>query len=66
LIKEGDMIHIDIVNHVLEVNLSDEVLSERRKEWKPRISKITSGYLQRYAYLVTSANTGAVLKVNEE
>jgi len=66
LIKEGDMIHIDIVNHVLEVNLSDEVLSERRKEWKPRISKITSGYLQRYAYLVTSANTGAVLKVNKE
>lgn len=66
LIEEGDIIHIDIPNHLLEVLVDDTVLNERRKKWKPRIPSITSGYLQRYAALVTSANTGAVLKVNNE
>ena len=62
LIEEGDMIHIDIMNHILEVQVSDEVLAKRKESWQPREPKITKGYLKRYAAQVTSASTGAVLK----
>ena len=47
----------------LELDVSDEVLEERRKNWKPREPKVTSGYLARYASMVTSGNRGAVLEI---
>ncbi|MFQ6861313.1 MAG: dihydroxy-acid dehydratase [Beduini sp.] len=65
-VEEDDMIHIDIPNHILEVQISDEELEARKVGWKPKTPSITTGYLKRYAALVTSANTGAVLKVPEE
>lgn len=61
LLEEGDIISINIPEHKLEVELSDEVLEERRKNWKPREPKITTGYLARYAKLVSSGTSGAVL-----
>ncbi len=61
LVEEGDIIEIDIPNHSINVLVSDEVLEQRRKEWKPREPKITTGYLSRYAKLVTSGASGAVL-----
>ncbi len=63
LIEEGDIISIDIPNNSLNVKVSDEVLEERRKNWKPREPKITTGYLSRYRELVTSGNRGAVLEI---
>ena len=62
LIKEGDIISIDIPANKINVKVSDEELAARKAEWKPREPKITTGYLARYASLVTSANTGAILK----
>lgn len=62
LVEEGDQIRIDIPANKLELAVSDEVLAERRKNWQPREPKITTGYLSRYANLVTSGNTGAILK----
>ena len=62
LVEEGDLIEIDIPKHSINVLVSDEVLAERRKAWKPRAPKITTGYLARYAKLVTSGSTGAVLE----
>ncbi|MCR5798302.1 MAG: dihydroxy-acid dehydratase [Eubacterium sp.] len=62
LIEEGDIIKIDIPANTLNVDVSDEVLEERRKNWTPREPKVKTGYLARYANLVTSGNTGAVLK----
>ncbi len=63
LVEEGDIIKVDIPNHSLNVEVSDEVLEERRKSWKPREPKVTSGYLSRYEKMVTSANRGAILEV---
>jgi dihydroxy-acid dehydratase len=63
LLKNGDLIEIDIPNRKLEVRLSDDELTKRSAEWKPRPPKINTGWLQRYAKMVTSANTGAVLSV---
>lgn len=64
LVKEGDIISIDIPKGRLELEVSDEELAQRRKEWKAPEPKITKGYLGRYAKLVTSASTGAILKGN--
>ena len=65
LVEEGDMIEIDIVNHRIELLVSsDDVLEERRKAFKPKLP-VVNGYLKKYASMVTSANTGAVLKVKE-
>ena len=64
LVENGDEIHIDINNGVLELLVSDEVLEERRKNLKPHHPKITTGYLARYAQRVTSANMGAIFKEN--
>ncbi len=61
LLEEGDIISINIPEHKLEVELSDEGLEERRKNWKPREPRITTGYLARYAKLVSSGTSGAVL-----
>ncbi|MEN6411348.1 MAG: dihydroxy-acid dehydratase [Veillonellales bacterium] len=62
LIKEGDSILIDIPGRKLELKVSDEELAKRKAAWSQPKPKVTSGYLARYAKLVTSANTGAVLK----
>lgn len=62
LIEEGDKISLDIPGRKLELLVSDEELTKRRAAWKQPQPKVTSGYLARYAKLVTSANTGAVLK----
>ncbi len=62
LIEEGDIIAIDIPANTINVKVSDEELAARKAKWQPREPRITTGYLARYASLVTSANTGAVLK----
>ena len=62
LVKEGDTIRINIPEMKLELAVSDEELSERRAQWQPREPKVTSGYLSRYASLVTSGNRGAILQ----
>ncbi|MGL4772859.1 MAG: dihydroxy-acid dehydratase [Clostridium sp.] len=62
LVENGDRISININEGKLELLVSEEVLAERRKNLKPFTPKITEGYLARYAKLVTSANTGAILK----
>ena len=62
LVKEGDMIEIDIPANTINLLVSDEELAKRRAEWKPRQPKITTGYLARYAKLVTSGAQGAVLE----
>ena len=66
LVEEGDIISIDIDNHQLNVLVSDEELAERKARWRPRTPQITTGYLARYASLVTSADRGAVLQVRQE
>ena len=58
------MISINIPENTINVKLSDEELAARKAQWQPREPKITTGYLARYASLVTSGNTGAILKNN--
>lgn len=65
LIQNGDIIEIDIPNRSLNVKLSEEELAERRANWVCPPPKVKSGYLARYAALVTSAATGAVLRIPE-
>jgi dihydroxy-acid dehydratase len=62
LIKEGDIIAIDIPAKKLNLKVSNEELTKRRKALKPFKPRITTGYLARYAKLVTSASTGAIFK----
>ena len=66
LVEEGDIISIDIEANALNLKVSDEEMEERRKNWKPREPKVTTGYLARYASMVTSGNSGAVLEINQE
>ena len=61
LIKEGDMIEIDIPANTISVDVSDEEMTKRRAEWKPRTPRVNTGYLARYAKLVSSGCKGAVL-----
>ena len=63
LVEEGDIISIDIDNHRLDVKVSDEELAARKARWSAPTPQVTSGYLARYASLVTSADRGAVLEV---
>ena len=63
LVKEGDIIKINISAMTLDVDVSDEEMEQRRKEWVPREPKVTTGYLSRYRELVTSGNRGAILEV---
>ncbi|WP_294492708.1 dihydroxy-acid dehydratase [Anaerosporobacter sp.] len=63
LVEEGDIIKIDINANTLDMDVSDEELERRRANWKPRQPKITTGYLARYAAMVTSGNRGAILEV---
>ena len=62
LVEEGDRILIDIPNNKLEVLVSDEELAARKAKWQPREPKVTTGYLARYAKMVTSGNRGAILE----
>ncbi len=62
LIEEGDTIEIDIDSNTINILVSDEEMECRRASWKPRAPRITSGYLSRYAKLVTSGTKGAVLE----
>ena len=63
LIEEGDIIEIDIPNLKLNARISDEELARRKEKWQPREPEVTTGYLARYAAMVTSGNRGAVLEV---
>jgi dihydroxy-acid dehydratase len=66
LVKEGDIISIDIPNNALNVKISDEEMEKRRAEWKPaRVNEVT-GYLARYRELVTSGNRGAILEIGNK
>jgi dihydroxy-acid dehydratase len=62
LLKNGDIIEIDIPNNTINVKLSDKQLTERKKSWKPPKPRVTKGYLAKYASMATSADTGAILK----
>ena len=62
LVHDGDLITVDVPNRKLELHVSDEELAKRKSLWTPPEPKVKTGYLSRYARLVTSANTGAVLK----
>ena len=63
LVQEGDIIEIDINANTIHMRVSDEELARRREGWTPKTKEI-SGYLKRYAGLVTSADKGAVLRGN--
>ena len=63
LVEEGDIIQIDIPNCTLNMKVSDEVLAQRRAKWQPREPKVKTGYLARYASMVTSGDRGAVLEI---
>ena len=63
LVEEGDIIKINIPENKIELAVSDELFAKRKAEWKPRKPKVTTGYLARYAALVTSGNRGAVLEI---
>jgi dihydroxy-acid dehydratase len=63
LLRDGDIIAIDLAARTLEVELSSEELESRALEWEALPPKFTRGWLARYAAMVTSANTGAVLAV---
>lgn len=62
LVEEGDIIHININEKTLYVEVSDEEMERRRKLWTAREPKITTGYLRRYSKMVTSGDRGAVLE----
>jgi dihydroxy-acid dehydratase len=66
LAEDGDLILIDIDGGTLSLEVSDTVLASRRAGWKPLPPRITTGYLDRYANLVSSASTGAVLSTQEK
>ena len=59
----SDIISIDIPGLKLELKVSDEELAKRKEAWTPREPKVTTGYLARYAKMVTSGNRGAVLEL---
>ena len=63
LVEEGDIISINIPELKLELKVSEEELAARKANWQPREPKVTTGYLARYAAMVTSGNRGAILEV---
>ncbi len=63
LVEEGDIIKINIPENKLELDVSEDELAARKAKWQPREPKITTGYLSRYAKMVTSGNRGAVLEI---
>ena len=64
-VEEGDIIKINIPENTLNVDITDEEMEARKAKWQPREPKITTGYLARYASMVTSGNTGAILKTSK-
>ncbi|MCD8150651.1 MAG: dihydroxy-acid dehydratase [Clostridiales bacterium] len=65
LVEDGDIIKINIPANTLDVDISDEEMAARKAKWQPREPKVTTGYLKRYQAMVTSGNTGAILKIPE-
>ena len=65
LVEEGDIISINIPELKLEIKVSDEEMQARKAKWQPREPKVTTGYLARYAAMVTSGNRGAILEVQK-
>lgn len=63
LVKEGDIISIDINNNRLDVKISDEEMAARKAKWQPRVPEVTTGYLARYAAMAAPASKGAILEV---
>ena len=63
LLQEGDMIEVDVENRILRVDLSDEVLAERRANWQAPVPNYTSGVLAKYAKLAQQADDGAVSNI---
>ena len=63
LVEEGDIIKINIPENRLDVDVSEEEMERRRGKWQPREAKVTTGYLARYASMVTSGNRGAILEI---
>lgn len=63
LVEESDLIQINIPEMTLDLAVSDEELAARKAKWQPREPKVTSGYLSRYAAMVTSGNRGAILEI---
>lgn len=63
LVEEGDLIRINIPENTLELAVDEEELARRKEQWKPRKPAVTTGYLARYAKMVTSARRGAVLEI---
>ncbi|WP_394525039.1 dihydroxy-acid dehydratase [Lacrimispora sp. JR3] len=63
LVEEGDIISIDIDNHRLDVNVSEEELAARKEKWQPRKPAVTTGYLARYAAMAAPASRGAILEL---
>ncbi|WP_456450169.1 dihydroxy-acid dehydratase [Hydrogenimonas sp.] len=62
LLEDGDIIELDVDAHILRVDLSDEELEARRRNWQPKKKNIPSKWLKRYSLLVSNAANGAVLK----
>ena len=63
LIEEGDIIEVNIPANTLNVKVSDEEMAARKEKWVPREPKVKTGYLARYASMVTSADKGAILEM---
>lgn len=63
LVEEGDLIKINIPENRLDVDITPEEMEARRARWQPREPKVTTGYLARYAAMVTSGNRGAILEI---
>ena len=66
LVQEGDRIRVDIPNTRLELLVSDEELEKRRAQWQPKEPKVTTGYLARYAAMVTRRKQEALLLGNNQ
>lgn len=65
LVEEGDIIDINIPENTINFRVSDEELEKRRAKWVPRKPSVTTGYLARYAEMVTSGNRGAILEIKK-
>lgn len=63
LVEEGDIIRINIPERTMTLDISDELLAERKAKWQPREPKVKTGYLARYAQMVTSGARGAILEI---
>ena len=62
LVEDGDEIELDTDNHLLQLNVSEEILAKRRAKWVPHVNHVKSKWLKRYALLVSNASQGAILK----